>query len=97
MSEQEKELDDMPIWQNHEQRITALEINMNGLSDKMDRVEGTIKEGNQEQKEMLDTINKRMVDEFFTKKKMNLSNAWKFLIAIFGGGGFFYLLIEKFL
>ncbi len=87
----------MPIWQNHEQRITALEINMTGLSEKMDKVEGTIKEGNKEQKEMLNTINNRMVEEFFEKKRLNLSNGWKLLFAIFGGGGFVYLLIDKFL
>lgn len=97
MDEKERELNDMPIWQNHEQRITALEINMTGLSEKMDKVESTIKEGNKEQKEMLNTINNRMVDEFFGRKRINLSNSWKLLIAIFGGGGFIYLVIEKLL
>ncbi|MBS4207499.1 hypothetical protein [Bacillus sp. FJAT-50079] len=45
-----KELDNMPIWQNHEQRITTLEVTMSGLTNKMDSVERTIKEGNSEQK-----------------------------------------------
>lgn len=87
----------MPIWQNHEQRITKLEFAMSGLSDKMDKVEDTIKEGNKEQKELLDTINTRMVDEFFGRKRINLSNGWKLVFALFGGGGFVYLLIDKFL
>lgn len=91
----DKEMNEMPIWQNHEQRITALEINMTGISEKMDRVEETVKEGNQEQKELLNTINNRMVDEFFGKKKMNLSNKWKLAFALFGGGGILYLLIDK--
>ena len=92
-----KEMEDMPIWQNHEQRITALEVTMQGLSHKMDSVEQTIKEGNREQKELLDTINNRMIDEFFKRKQVNLTNAWKLLIALLGGGGFIYLIIDKFL
>lgn len=97
MDDIEKGLDVMPIWQNHEQRITTLEVNMTGLSDKMDRVEDTIKDGNQEQKEMLNTINNRMVDEFFTKKSVILANGWKLLFSLVGGGGVLYLLIDKFI
>lgn len=88
-------MNDLPIWQNHEQRITELEVTIKGLSNKMDSVERTVKEGNKEQKDMLTMINNRMVDEFFTKKTLNLSNAWKLLFAIFGGGGLLYLIIEK--
>lgn len=91
----ERELKDMPIWQNHEQRITTLEVTMTGLSSKMDSVEKTVKEGNDEQKALLNTINNRMVDEFFHKKRVNLSNGWKLLITLISGGGFLYLLIEK--
>lgn len=93
----DRELEEMPIWQNHEQRITALEVTMQGLSQKMDSVQESIKEGNREQKEMLDTINNRMIDEFFNRKKINLNNGWKLLFAIFGGSGFIYLLVDKFL
>jgi len=96
-----EELDEMPIWQNHEQRITALEVTMQGLSQKMDSVEGTMKsveksveKANNEQKEMLNMINTRMVEEFFKRKSMNLSNTWKLIIALFGGGGFIYLIIR---
>lgn len=92
---QKEDVDDMTIWQNHEQRITALEVTMNGLAQKMDSVESTIKDGNKEQKDMLDSINNRMVEEFFHKKRTNLSNGWSLLIAVFGGGGFIYLLIDK--
>jgi len=96
-----EEMDNMPIWQNHEQRITSLEVTMQGLSQKMDSVEGTMKsveksveKANNEQKEMLNMINTRMVEEFFKRKSMNLSNAWKLIIALFGGGGFIYLTIR---
>ena len=95
MPKQDEELDEMPIWQNHEQRITELEVTIKGLSNKMDSVERTVREGNKEQKELLNKINNRMVDEFFTKKTLNLSNAWKLIFAIFGGGGILYLIIEK--
>jgi len=92
---EEEELDNMPIWQNHEQRITRLEITMTGLSDKMESVERTVKKGNDEQKELLNTINNRMVDEFFKKKTINLNNGWKLLFSLIGGGSFLYLLVEK--
>ncbi|WP_277680201.1 hypothetical protein [Gracilibacillus dipsosauri] len=94
MSEKE-DVDNMPIWQNHEQRISRLEITMTGLSDKMESVERTVRKGNDEQKELLNTINNRMVDEFFKKKTINLNNGWKLLFSLIGGGGFLYLLIEK--
>ena len=85
----------MPIWQNHEQRITALEVTMTGLSSKMDNVSEIVKESNKEQKELLNTINNRMVDEFFAKKKLNLSNGWKLLFTLLGGGSFVYVIIEQ--
>ncbi|WP_438312201.1 hypothetical protein [Sporosarcina sp. FA9] len=88
-------LDTMPIWQNHENRITMLEVTITGISTKMDKVEEAIKEGNKEQKDMLNIINNRMVDEFFVKKRINLSNGWKLLFALVGGGSFLYLLVEK--
>lgn len=95
MMTNEEEMDNMPIWQNHEQRITTLEVTMSGLSQKMDSVEKTIKEGNEKQENKLDEINQRLFDEFFTKKNLNLSNWWKLLFTLLGGGSFFYLLIEK--
>ncbi|WP_277680252.1 hypothetical protein [Gracilibacillus dipsosauri] len=92
---EKEDVDNMPIWQNHEQRITRLEITMTGLSDKMESVERTVRKGNDEQKELLNTINNRMVDEFFKKKTINLNNGWKLLFSLIGGGSFLYLLIEK--
>lgn len=100
MDEKDKELNDMPIWQNHEQRITALEVTMSGVSEKMDRVDATIRDGNKEQKEMLDKINTRMVDEFFGRKKTDHKYKWKIISAIvggmLGGGGLFYVVLDKF-
>ena len=72
MMPNDEEMDTMPIWQNHEQRITTLEVTMSGLSQKMDNVEKTIKEGNEKQENKLDEINQRLFDEFFHKKRVNL-------------------------
>ncbi|MGJ9381545.1 hypothetical protein [Salipaludibacillus sp. CF4.18] len=98
---QNKVSDDMPIWQNHENRITTLEVTMTGLTTKMDKVESTIREGNKEQKDMLDKINNRIMEEFFHKKRVNLSNSWKLVLVVsgslVGGGSFLYVLFEKFI
>ncbi|GIN21403.1 MAG TPA: hypothetical protein DEO65_11755 [Bacillus bacterium] len=75
----DEKLDNKPIWQNHEQRITALEVTMTGLSSKMDSVENMVKEGNNEQKKILNTINNRMKEEFFYKKLSNHDNNWQIL------------------
>lgn len=90
----DEELDNMPIWQNHEQRITALEVTMTGLASKMDSVEKTVKEGNEEQKKKLDTIDQRLLDEFFYKKRSNHDNKWQMLGKVLGAGGIVYLLFE---
>lgn len=102
LDEIEKELKDMPIWQDHERRITTLEVTMGELSNKMDRVDNSIKEGNKEQKEMLDLINNRMVDEFFGKRKTETEHKLdlkKKVIGgiaggLVGGGGIVYVIIE---
>lgn len=90
----DKEMEDMPIWQNHEQRITTLEVTMTGLSSKMDNVEKTVKDGNEEQKKKLDMIDTRLVEEFFGKKRTNLENGWQLLGKVLGAGGILYLLFD---
>src|SRR6185437_15859209 len=82
------------VLQDHERRITLMEVHMGTISSKMDKVESTIREGNNEQKEMLTAINNRMFDEFFKRKQMNLTNAWKLVLGLLGGGSFLYLAIE---
>lgn len=103
-------LSEMPIWKDHEKRITTLEVNMSGLSEKIDRVDETIKEGNREQKETLDKINERMYDEFLDMKKdenksrlkkeeISTKYKWKFvskvIAVIAGSGGIIYFIVEK--
>ena len=99
MSVPQKELETMPVWQNHEHRITALEVTISGLSNKLDSVENTVKEGNKEQKEMLAMINNKMVEEFFGRKKTSHDTKMKLFLKIGGGiigaGSFLFLAIEK--
>src|SRR5699024_5312820 len=101
-NEEEKELKDMPIWQNHEQRITSLEVTTSTINrdfedmrKRFDDVEGKIEKGNEDQSKKLEIIDKRLMDEFFNKKNTNRDNKWKLILAVVGGGGVGYLVIEK--
>jgi hypothetical protein len=99
MSEQEKELNEMPIWQNHEQRITALEVTTANIKSEFKELKEMINRGNDEQSKKLEIIDKRLMDEFFNKKNRNHENTWKLIFKIsgvvVGGGSFVYLIIEK--
>lgn len=92
----------MPIWQNHEQRITSLEVTTSTINrdfedmrKRFDDVEGKIEKGNEDQSKKLEVIDKRLMDEFFNKKNTNRDNKWKLILAVVGGGGVGYLVIEK--
>ena len=91
----DEDVKDMPIWQNHEQRITALEVTQANMKHEFKKIKEAINDSNKSQLEKLEEINNRLFDEFFKKKKINLNNGWKLLITIFGGGSFLYLLIDK--
>lgn len=95
----EEELEDMPLWQNHEQRITALEITTANIKHEFTEIKDRIDRGNLEQSKKLETIDNRLMEEFFKKKNINHENAWKLIIkvagALVGAGSFIYLLIEK--
>lgn len=95
----EKELEDMPIWQNHEQRITQLEVTTSNIKSEFNEIKDKIDKGNTEQSKKLETIDKRLMDEFFNKQYRNHKYGWKIAIkivsGIVGGGGLLYLLLEK--
>jgi len=99
--DEKKELEDMPIWQNHEQRITQLEVTTANIKSEFDEIKQKIDEGNNEQSKKLEIIDKRLMDEFFKRKNTNHENAWKLALkvagALVGAGGFIYLLADKFL
>ena len=94
-----KELADLPIWQNHEQRITALEVTTSNIKSEFKEVKEKIDRGNDEQSKKLEIIDKRLMDEFFKKKNTMRENYWKLLFkvvgAILGGGSFLYILIKE--
>lgn len=98
MSE-DKELDNMPIWQNHEHRITALEVTQATMKSEFDDIKNRIDKGNDEQSKKLEVIDKRLMDEFFTRKNRNHENTWKLVLkvagALVGAGSFIYLVLEK--
>lgn len=91
----------LPIWQNHEQRITTLEITQTLLGNEFKEIKDVINKGNQDQSKKLDEINSRLFDEFFSKKKVTQTERWKLIGIItgsaLGGGGAFYLILEKLL
>lgn len=95
----EKDVENMPLWQDHEQRITALEITTKNIQGEFKEVKDKIDRGNREQSDRLKTIDDRLMNEFFNKKYRNHKYGWKLLIkivgGIVGGGGLLYLLIEK--
>jgi len=91
----EKDVDDMPIWQNHEQRITTLEVLTSNMQGEFKEVKDKIDTGNEDQSKQLEMINKRLFEEFFPKKASERNNKWKFWTTILGGGGLIYLLVDK--
>ena len=85
-----EELADMPIWQDHERRITTLENTFSSLSHEMkemrgsvDETKNTIKESNIEQKELLNTL----ITHHLETDKMKISNFWKVVLNVTGAGG----------
>ena len=78
-----KEMEDMPIWQDHERRITTLENTFTSFSSKVDNVEKTINKQGDEQKQLLNTL----IEHHLSTKKMKVSNFWKVILNITGAGG----------
>jgi len=96
-----EEVEDMPIWQNHEQRITALEVITGDMQREFKEVKEIINKGNKDQTDRLEQIDKRLMEEFFQKARTTRDNVWKLVFKIGGGfvgaGSFIYILIEKLL
>lgn len=87
---QQEEMEDMPIWQNHEQRITNLESTVQGFSLKMDNIESkmdevgrSVKEEGKEQKALLN----RLINHHLATNRFKLSSFWKLILNITGAGG----------
>lgn len=100
--------------ENHEERITALEKNYADLTNKMQavetgqlRMEKTLLEEGKEQKKLIneqreeqqELLNK-LIEHTLNIKKNNNYKKWDLVLALFGGGGLIYWLInltQKFL
>lgn len=110
--EHTEELSEMPIWKDHEQRITTLEVQTAEMKSEFREVKEKIDDGNASQSEKLQRIDDRLMDEFFKKqqeaersrnKKEEISQKykWKFatkvIAALVGGGSILYVILENFL
>ncbi|MFS0749518.1 hypothetical protein [Oceanobacillus sp. 1P07AA] len=78
-----EEMDNMPIWQDHERRITTLENTFSAMSHEMKDVKSTVEKTSDEQKKLLNTL----IDHHLSTNKMKLSNFWKLILNITGAGG----------
>lgn len=98
-STSDKESSDMPVWQNHEQRITALEITTANISNDFKEVKEKIDAGNDEQTKKLESFYERLADDFFATNREKRSYKWKFatkvIAALVGSGGILYIIIEN--
>lgn len=83
MPETEKEVDNMPIWQDHERRITTLENTFSAMSHEMKEVKSTVEKTSDEQKKLLNTL----IDHHLETNKLKLSNFWKVILNVTGAGG----------
>ena len=96
-----EEIENMPIWQNHEQRIAILEVITGDMQREFKEVKEIINKGNKDQTDRLEQIDKRLMEEFFHKTRTTRDNVWKLIFKIGGGfvgaGSFIYILIEKLL
>jgi len=85
-----EELTEMPIWQDHERRITTLENTYSSLTHEMkemkggvDEVKKSIKSSNDEQKELLNTL----ISHHLETDKLKNSSFWKVVLNVTGAGG----------
>lgn len=73
----------MPIWQDHERRITTLENTWASMSHEMREVKRTVENTGEEQKKLLNTL----IDHHLKTSTMKLANFWKVILNITGAGG----------
>lgn len=97
----DEKVDNMPIWQDHERRITTLEntfsqygSKIEGLERQMHNIEGKIDQNGKQQKELLDQLIKHHLDT----NRFKMSKRWQLILNIFGAGGlltvFIYAILQ---
>lgn len=93
-----EDVGDMTMWQNHENRITVIEVNMNNLKGEFQEVKEMIGSGNRKAEEKLDAIDKTLMNEFFAKKRVTHETRSKIYLKVagglLGGGGVIYALFD---
>ncbi|WP_172369557.1 hypothetical protein [Sporosarcina jiandibaonis] len=91
---QNGDVNEMSMWQNHEQRITTIEVNMANLKGEFLEVKEMIGSGNKKAEEKLDAIDKTLMNEFFAKKRVTHETKSKIYLKVagglLGGGGLIY-------
>ena len=97
--------------QDHEQRLTVLEKNYSDMQQKMQavetgmhRVEKTLLVEGKEQKDLIniqrkeqDALLKEVLVHTLGIKKTNNAKKWELAVAVFGGGGLFFVIMEFFI
>ncbi len=83
--------------QDHEKRIISLVQNYSDVQRELTnvqnsqlRTENIVMSESREQKELLN----KLLDHVLDARKFNLTKRWQLTLAIFGGGGVFYALIQ---
>ena len=82
-SEEEMEEMPLPIWQNHERRITTLETTFGTMSQEVRALKKVVEESSDEQKKLLNTL----IEHHLSTNKMKISSFWKVILNITGAGG----------
>lgn len=83
------DVENMSIWQNHENRITTIEVNQDTLSQQMTGLEKVVKDEADEQKALLN----RLIDHHLDTNKIKLSQFWKVVFNLSGASGIVGVLI----
>lgn len=96
-----KDVDMMPIWQNHENRITTLENTFSGFSHKMEEVDKKIDSFEKQSEKRWDAVEKKLdknndeqkellnklITHHLETKKIRINNFWQAVLNITGAGG----------
>lgn len=85
--------------QDHEKRIISLEQNYSEVQRELTtvqnsqlRTENAVLNESRDQKELLN----KLLEHVLGTQKFNLTKKWQLILAMFGGGGLFYALIQLF-
>lgn len=83
--------------QDHEKRIISLEQNYSEVQRELTtvqnsqlRTENAVLNESRDQKELLN----KLLEHVLGTQKFNLTKKWQLILAIFGGGGAFYAVIQ---